>query len=185
MIRLNHTSFTSVSANIINAMAFVLHTGDSKRLINRRGKPWLLVTLVRDQHGYRFAFIDNEGWEVGHMILKAAAHLWSEAQSGLFFRLNAEAYELVEHPLITLARKDAEQAHKDAEQAHKDAIKETGATHKVISYGGAVVGYGGYQRDWLGRKRLYLTADANGKSLEVVAKVTTAAMFMVARLEVL
>lgn len=178
MIRLNHTSFTSLSANIVNAMAFVLHTGDSKRLINRRGKPWLLVTLVRDQHGYRFAFIDNDGREVGHMILKAAAQLWSEAQSGLFFRLNAEAYELVEHPLITLARKDAE-------QAHKDAIKETGATHKVISYGGAVVGYGGYQRDWLGRKRLYLTADANGKALEVVAKVTTEAMFMVARLEVL
>ena len=178
MIRLNHTSFTSVSANIVNAMAFVLHTGDSKRLINRRGKPWLLVTLVRDQHGYRFAFIDNDGREVGHMILKAAAQLWSEAQSGLFFRLNAEAYELVEHPLITLARKDAD-------QARKDAIKETGATHKVISYGGAVVGYGGYQRDWLGRKRLYLTADANGKSLEVVAKVTTEAMFMVARLEVL
>lgn len=178
MIRLNHTSFTSLSANIVNAMAFVLHTGDSKRLINRRGKPWLLVTLVRDQHGYRFAFIDNDGREVGHMILKAAAQLWSEAQSGLFFRLNAEAYELVEHPIITLARKDAE-------QAHKDAIKETGATHKVISYGGAVVGYGGYQRDWLGRKRLYLAADANGKSLEVVAKVTTEAMFMVARLEVL
>lgn len=178
MIRLNHTSFTSLSTNIVNAMAFVLHTGDSKRLINRRGKPWLLVTLVRDQHGYRFAFIDNDGREVGHMILKAAAQLWSEAQSGLFFRLNAEAYELVEHPLITLARKDAK-------QARKDAIKETGATHKVISYGGAVVGYGGYQRDWLGRKRLYLTADANGKSLEVVAKVTTEAMFMVARLEVL
>ena len=178
MIRLNHTSFTSLSANIVNAMAFVLHTGDSKRLINRRGKPWLLVTLVRGQQGYRFAFIDNDGREVGHMILKAAAQLWSEAQSGLFFRLNAEAYELVEHPIITLARKDAD-------QAHKDAIKETGATHKVISYGGAVVGYGGYQRDWLGRKRLYLTADANGKSLEVVAKVTTEAMFMVARLEVL
>ncbi|WYW00182.1 hypothetical protein Keeri_00005 [Pseudomonas phage vB_PpuP-Keeri] len=178
MISLNHTSFTSLSANIVNAMAFVLHTGDSKRLINRRGNPWLLVTLVRDQHGYRFAFIDNDGREVGHMILKAAAQLWSEAQSGLFFRLNAEAYELVEHPIVTLARKDAE-------QAHKDAIKETGATHKVISYGGAVVGYGGYQRDWLGRKRLYLTTDANGKALEVVAKVTTEAMFMVARLEVL
>lgn len=174
-ISLNYTSFASKGFEIRNAMHHVLSTGESVRLTNRKGVHWLLVTLHKDALGYRFAFIDTDGREVGHMILKAAVRVWDDLDMEVFWRLSANAYDLTEHPLATIAKNNAREA----------LIKAYGATHKVITYGGACIGYGGYQRDWLGRKRLYLTHDASGRALDKVRKVSKEAEPMIARLEAL
>lgn len=176
-ISLNYTSFASATtmANLIHAMDSVMTTGYSERLKNRKGENWLLVTLVKDTLGYRFAFIDTEGREVGDMVLKAAVRCWSDEAAVDFWRLNAMAYDITVHPLVMKAR----------EEAQRTSIYLIKATHKVTTYGGATLGYGLYKRDWLGRKRLWLTADSTGKPLEVACKVAKEALPMIARVEAL
>lgn len=177
-ISMNYTSFAMKGLEIRQAMAHVLKTGESVRMLNRNRQPFLLVTIAKDPLGYCFRFLDTEGRDVGHMILKAAVRNWTELDGSLFWRLNAEAYDLKEHPLVTVARQ--------AELDRPDRLaKLHRATHKVITYGGAVIGYGGWQRDWLGRKRFYLVADKQGLTYGKTVKMTTEAFLMVARLEVL
>lgn len=175
-VSLNYTSFASKAQEVTLAMSNLLSTGESVRLTNRHGQHWLLVTLHRDNLGYRFAFIDTDGREVGHMVLKAAVKVWSDRAGALFWSLNSKAYELKEHPATTLARKEAEQAFVEHMKAH-------GATHEVITYGGARLGYGAYQRNWYGKKCLYLVADSRGRVFGEAAKVSKEAELMVARLE--
>lgn len=177
-ISLNYTSFASKGFEIRQAMHTVLTTGEAVRLKNRHGQHWLLIVLHKDTLGYTFRFLDNDNRDVGHMILKAAVRVWSDLDMEVFWRLNAEAYDLKEHPLVTVARQ--------AELERPDRLaKLHRATHKVITYGGAVIGYGGWQRDWLGRKRFYLVADKQGLAYGKTVKMTTEAFLMVARLEVL
>ncbi|ANY29020.1 hypothetical protein UNOSLW4_0025 [Pseudomonas phage UNO-SLW4] len=179
MISLNYTSFTSpqIAAKLLSAMHEVKTTGFAARLHNRKGDAFLLVCIEKDSLGYAFKFYDREGREVGKMIQKASQH-WSQGDFAEYWSGLGFAWDLKEHPLTIAAREASERAHVDALKAH-------GATHKVITYGGAVVGYGAYQRDWLGRKRLYLVADKNGRHYGVAVKMTKEAVLMVARLEVL
>lgn len=150
-ISLNYTSFAMKGLEIRQAMAHVLKTGESVRMLNRNKQPFLLVTLVKDALGYCFRFIDTDGRDVGHMILKAAVRNWTDLDSLHFWSLNAESYDLTEHPLVTLAREE-HVAHLKAERIA--LLKAQGVTHEARTYGGHKF-HVGFQRDWLGRKRMY------------------------------
>lgn len=183
-LSLNYTSFVNpkVAIDIRTGMAHCLKTGQSVRLTNRKGEHWLLIQVVRDTMGYRFGFFDTEGREHGDDILKACIRQWSDLDSLQFWSLNAECYDLKEHPLVTVAR---EESVKRSEAARVADLKARGATHKVISYGGAVVGYGAYQRDWLGRKKVYIVADCDSHHYAKPVKMTHEAHLMIARMEAL
>lgn len=171
-ISLNYTSFASLADKVNAAMTHCISTGESVRLKNRKGEAFLLVTIHRDTLGYSFRFIDVDGRDVGHMILKAAVRCWSDEQHNLFWNQLAAVYELTEHPLATEARKDAL-------KARKDALKAQGVTHTAKSYGGAEM-HVGFQRDWLGRKRMYaLGSDGSFR------KVHREAFLMIAKVEAL
>lgn len=165
MISLNYTSFThpKVALEIRSAMAHVLKTGECVRLVNRNKQPWLLVTLIKDTLGYRFAFLDVTNGEQGHNILKACIRSWGDLDSLSFWSLQAESYDLTEHPLITVAREEAQRAE---EEAYKADLKALGVTHTAHSWGGTVF-HAAYQRDWLGRKRLYVLGKGNSAWLKV------------------
>lgn len=178
-LSLNYTSFASpkVAAELRLAMTHVLNTGESVRLKNRKGDAWLLVTLHKDASGYHFAYIDTDGRERGDDILKASLRCWSDIDSMSFWRLHSKAFDLKEHPLVTIARNDAAQR---AQKARNGDLRAKGCTHQATTYGGAQVFYGAYQRDWLGRKRFYALRN-DGEFY----KVSKEAMAMVARLEVI
>lgn len=164
-ISLNYTSFAMKGLEIRQAMAHVLKTGESVRMLNRNKQPFLLVTLVKDALGYCFRFIDTDGRDVGHMILKAAVRNWTDLDSLHFWSLNAESYDLKEHPLVTVGREEAVKR-----------LKAQGVTHVAKTYGGTEL-HVGYQRDWLGRKRMYaVQADGSFKKVQreafhMIAKV--------------
>lgn len=149
-ISLNYTSFThpKVALEIRAAMAHVLKTGEVVRLVNRRKQPWLLVTIIKDSLGYRFAFLDTENGEQGHNILKACIRVWSDLDSLSFWSLNAESYELTEHPMVTVGREEA------AKAMEKSLLKAHGVTHVAVSWGGSKI-HVAYQRNWLGKPVLY------------------------------
>jgi len=178
-ISLNYTSFTSSSmaAKVVNAMTHVMATGESVRILNRNKLPFLLVVLSKDSLGYSFRFIDTEGRDVGHMILKAAVQGWSDEQGVAFWNLNSRAYDLEEHPLTTVAR---EEAAKDWADEHTADLLAQGVTHTVRLLGGKVL-YGGYQRNWYGKRCLYLFSERTGS----FHKATVEALAMVAWVEVL
>lgn len=175
-ISMNYTSFASKGADIRIAMAHVLKTGESVRLLNRNKKAFLLVTLHKDALGYRFAFIDTDGREVGDMILTACIRTWSDLDSLSFWSLQAESYDLTEHPLVTIAR---EEHVKRLAWERKELLKSQGVTHTAKTYGGYEFSVA-FQRDWLGRRRMY-SLDSDG----VFRKVSREAFLMVAKVEVL
>ncbi|ADV35662.1 hypothetical protein phiIBB-PF7Ap02 [Pseudomonas phage phiIBB-PF7A] len=146
MIALNYTSFTSreVAAKILAAMQEVRATGNAVRVLNRRGKAFLLVTIHKDALGYAFKFIAEDGTEVGQMIQRASND-WDNPTFTAYWSILSWAWDLKEHPLLSLSKLAAQ----------AEAMKGQGATHKVTCYGGTVQ-YGAYQRDWLCRRRLYL-----------------------------
>lgn len=149
---LNKTSFTSLAAKIIEAMQHVLNTGESVRLKNRKGEGWLLITLDKHkERGYTFAFITAEGQDVGDIILKASVKYWSDEHHALFWGLHGTAWELPEHPLVTVARRDTNEVKALA----------LGATH-VIHYWGGLIAYGVYKRNWYGHKVLHIVDYDNG-----------------------
>ena len=172
-ISLNYTSFTMKGLEIRQAMARVLKTGEAVRMLNRNKQPFLLVTLVKDALGYCFRFIDTDGRDVGHMILKAAVRNWTDLDSLHFWSLNAESYDLNEHPLVTVAR---EESVKRLQAERIALLKAQGVTHVAKTYGGTEL-HVGYQRDWLGRKRMYaVQADGSFKKVQreafhMIAKV--------------
>lgn len=171
-IKLNYTAFTSASMalKVTAAMSHCLSTGEAVRVANRRGKEFLLVTIVKDALGYTFRFFsmyDHE--EVGHLIFKAH-HEWPESSSNVFWSMMSTTYELTEHPVITERKRSMEalkvfhQEHLDIAKAANtvlsvDRIRETftndqihkqaGATHKATDSLGRVV-YLSYKRSWFG-----------------------------------
>lgn len=175
MIALNYTSFTSpqVATKILAAMQEVKATGNAVRVLNRRGKAFLLVTIHKDSLGYAFKFIAEDGTEVGKMIQRAS-NVWDNAVFCAYWALLSFAWDLKEHPLLTLQK----------EAAKLERLKEMGATHVFITYGGFKQ-YGGYQRDWLGRKRPYLLCDSRGRVYGTPCKMTKEAQAFIARIEVL
>lgn len=158
---LNYTSFSNpkVALEIRAAMATVLNTGEAVRLVNRRKQPWLLVTLIKDSLGYRFAFLDVTNTEQGHNILKACVSVWSDLDCMAFWKLNAHAYDLTEHPLITLAREQAVKADEEyqleQEAERKSELRADGVTHVAHTWGG-VQHLIGYQRNWYGKRVMYV-----------------------------
>lgn len=150
---LNYTSFSNpkVALEIRAAMVHVLKTGEVVRLLNRHKQPWLLVTIIKDTLGYRFAFLDTENGEQGHNIRKACIRVWSDLDSLSFWSLNAESYDLTEHPLVTVAREEAVKAAKAMEEA---LLRAEGVTHVAHSWGGSKI-HVAYQRNWLGKRVLY------------------------------
>lgn len=158
---LNYTSFTNpkVALEIRTAMAHVLKTGEAVRLLNRNKQPWLLVTVLKDELGYRFAFLDVENNEQGHNILVACIRQWSDLDSLSFWSLNAEAYDLKEHPLVTVAREAAIEADNERQLEEEAAriveLHKDGVTHIAHTWGG-VQHLIGYQRNWYGKRVMYV-----------------------------
>lgn len=154
-ISLNYTSFANakVAHLVLDAMTTVQKTGDAVRLSNRNGKHWLLVTLHKDALGYTYRFIDTDGNDVGQMILKAAVKCWGDAQAMTFWHTLCSAYDLKEHPIVTLAKK-----HEERRMAvHK--ARMYGATHDACLLGGRKV-FVAVKRNWLGLKRYHVVTEA-------------------------
>lgn len=172
---LNYTSFTSaqISTKILAAMQEAKATGNAVRVQNRRGQDFLLVVIHKDSLGYAFKFLDVNGHDCGKMIQRASS-VWDNAVFVAYWAILSWAWDLKEHPLLTIQR----------EAAKLERLKEMGATHVFITYGGFKQ-YGGYQRDWLGRKRPYVLCDARGRVYGCPAKMTKEAQAFIARVEVL
>lgn len=172
---LHYTSFTNeaLASKILAAMQEVIATGEVVRVKNRRGHDFLLVTIAKDSLGYAFKILDTDGNCVNHMIHRATSK-WSYSVERAVWALFASAYALVEHPLVSLARKEA----------FLERVKEQGATHLIRLIGGSTC-YGVFQRDWLGRKRLYVIADSRGRIYGAAGKMMKEATAMVAYTEVL
>lgn len=172
---LNYTSFTNetLALKILAAMQEVKATGEVVRVKNRRGHDFLLVTIAKDSLGYGFKILDTDGNCVNHMVQRATSK-WSYSVERAVWALFAEANDLVEHPLVTLARKEA----------FLERVKEQGATHLIRLIGGGTL-YGVFQRDWLGRKRLYVIADNRGRIYGAAVKLTKEVTAMVSHTEVL
>ncbi|AWH14625.1 hypothetical protein [Pseudomonas phage 22PfluR64PP] len=170
---LNYTSFVNghTAVKILAAMQEVKATGEVVRVKNRRGQDFLLVTIAKDSLGYFFKLLDTENNCVNHMVQRAS-NQWSYSVQQAVWSLFSWANDLTEHPLITKARQDA----------FVERAKDQGATHAIRLLGGAVM-YGGYQRDWLGRKRLYVLADARGRMYGLAKKLTKEACAMVSHVE--
>lgn len=170
---LNYTCFTNghTAVKVLAAMQEAKATGEVVRVKNRRGHGFLLVTIAKDAPGYAFKLFDNDGRDVGHMVQRASSQ-WSYSVQRAVWSLFSWANELTEHPLVTKAR----------EVALIERIKANGATHSIRLLGGAVM-YGGYQRDWLGRKRLYVVADTRGLVYGLAKKLTKEAFAMVSYVE--
>ena len=170
---LNYTCFTNghTAVKILAAMQEAKATGEVIRVKNRRGQDFLLVTIAKDALGYAFKLLDNDGRDVGHMVQRASSQ-WSYSVQRAIWSLFSWANELVEHPLVTKARQDA----------LIERLKGHGATHSIRLLGGATL-YGGYQRDWLGRKRLYVVADKRGRVYAGAKKLTKEACAMVSHVE--
>lgn len=170
---LNYTCFTNshTAVKILAAMQEAKATGEVVRVNNRRGHDFLLVTIAKDSLGYSFKLLDSENNCVNHMVQRAS-NQWSYRFQQAMWSLFSWANDLTEHPLITQARK----------VAFVERVKAQGATHAIRLLGGAVM-YGGYQRDWLGRKRLYVLADARGRIYGIAKKLTKEACAMVSHVE--
>lgn len=170
---LNYTCFTNghTAVKLLAAMQEAKATGEVVRVKNRRGHDFLLVTIAKDALGYAFKLLDNDGRDVGHMVQRASSQ-WSYSVQRAIWSLFSWANELVEHPLVTKARQDS----------LIERLKGQGATHSIRLLGGSVV-YGGYQRDWLGRKRLYVVADKRGRVYGIAKKLTKEACAMVSHVE--
>ena len=170
---LNYTCFTNghTAVKILAAMQEAKATGEVIRVKNRRGQDFLLVTIAKDALGYAFKLLDNDGRDVGLMVQRASSQ-WPYSVQRAIWSLFSWANELVEHPLVTKARQDA----------LIERLKGRGATHSIRLLGGAVM-YGGYQRDWLGRKRLYVVADKRGRVYGSPMKMAKEACAMVSHVE--
>ncbi len=170
---LNYTCLTNghIAVKILAAMQEAKATGEVVRVKNRRGHDFLLVTIAKDALGYAFKLLDNDGRDVGHMVQRASSQ-WSYSVQRDVWSLFSWANELIEHPLVTKARQDA----------LIERLKGHGATHSIRLLGGATL-YGGYQRDWLGRKRLYVVADRRGRVYGSPKKLTKEACAMVSHVE--
>ena len=80
----SHTAFVSpkVQLDVLEAMQQAIRQGHSAYLMNRRRRPWLRVSVMRDSHGRRyFQFLDRQGRTVGHSLRRAVLDAWN-----LFFR---------------------------------------------------------------------------------------------------
>lgn len=170
---MNYTSFTNghTAVKILAAMQEVKATGEVVRVKNRRGQDFLLVTIAKDSLGYSFKLLDTDNNCVNHKVQRAS-NQWSYSVQQAVWSLFSWATDLTEHPLITKARQDA----------FVERVKAQGATHTIHLLGGAVM-YGGYQRDWLGRKRLYVLADTRGRVYGITKKLTKEAQAMVSHVE--
>ena len=151
-IKLNYTNFThgSMAIKVTAAMAHCLKTGEAVRVTNRRGAEFLLVTILRDNLGYRFAFhsmYDHE--EVGSAIFRAI-HNWSEPSHSAFWQLSSLCYELTEHPFVTISRnKSLDECQEVLTGSTERAIP--GTTHRFTTVNGTVY-YGVIKRDWRFRR---------------------------------
>lgn len=156
-ISLNYTSFvhSATATNIVEAMQKCLAEGTTERLVNRKGQAWLLVTIHKGNLGYAFKFITQDGHDVRHMIERASNN-WTPGQLAAFWRMLSTAWDLVEHPLLTI-RKMAIQI---------EALKAQGVTTEFMTYGGHKF-YGGIQRDWLCRKRIYVFDQTTGEFVKL------------------
>lgn len=171
-IKLNYTNFTHacMAIKITAAMAHCLKTGEPVRVTNRRGAEFLLVTIHRDQLGYRFSFHSMyEHEEVGMAIFRAQ-HYWPEASANVFWSINSSAYDLKEHPWVTARRNEAQKAITGAPVGIPK-----GVTHKFNTVNGTVY-YGIIKRDW--RWRSYtMIVGVNGTlvkpTAEFLACITT------------
>lgn len=175
-ISLNYTSFTSptMAVKVLAAMLHCRRTGDAVRLNNRKGQPFLLVTIHKDALGYSFKFLDTDGRDVARMIIKAAVSTWEEHSCTTFWSMVSDCFDLTEHPLITAARK----ALAEVAQAQSIAdLKDQGVTHTATTYGGAEINVA-FQRDWLCRKRMYVLCEDG-----VFRKVTREAFLMISKVE--
>ncbi|QVW21448.1 hypothetical protein KJF94_16165 [Pseudomonas hormoni] len=153
LTKLNVTAFASdsLASKILNAIDAALTSGHSQYLENRNGKRWLRVDIKEQDGKQNLQFLAYNGQEVGDIIAQSSWFHWSRPLEIRFAALLKAVYELVEHPGVTIKKREAavqariQQAADLRTQRVESAArrvrlharaKQMGATHIIRTDGG-------------------------------------------------
>ncbi|MBM1189377.1 hypothetical protein [Pseudomonas weihenstephanensis] len=109
LTKLNVTAFASdsLASKILKAVDDVLTTGAEQYLENRNRKRWLRVDIKEQGGKQNLQFLAYNGQEVGDIIAQSSWFHWSRPLEIRFAALLKAVYELLEHPAVTIEKREA------------------------------------------------------------------------------